>query len=217
MESIFQRIKNNVWPFFLMGLLTGTVINVERVIKSNKLLSKYFEFAGIDSNILSTYLKIILEHIAPITLSLALALIFLFSAFHRLICGKVEAENRFIKFVILPMEKFASSLAIALLGILLGFSVVAIALRSEIGALSLATCFYPIFYLILLHLSVNIMFMRNAPIVNKMPAFIKDRFDGLALLIISFLVLTFHRQLILVVEWISGLISWIIAFILGLF
>lgn len=210
MRKIYQRVKENIWPFFLMGLLTGGLFKVENGIKNNELISKYFEFSNISPNLLETYIKVMREHIAPVTLSLTLALVFFLSALHRLICGKVEAENGFFKFVILPLEKFASILAIALLGILLGFSVIAIASRSEIGTLSLATCFYPVFYLMLLHFSVNAVFVGNAPIVNKMPAFIKDRFDGLALLIISFLVLTFHRQLFLAVELISNLIGWMV-------
>jgi hypothetical protein len=203
------KIKENVVPFIIIGISSGLVFRFEDSIKELDWLTNYLEFAKIPLDLKADYLTSFGEHIAPVTLTYSLIFTYLLAIFHRIIWGEVSAKGTWVtNNVIKPIASFASNLAIAMLGLLIGICIASIGEFWKYSvAFALATI-YPLAYLLLLRLGVGFVYDDRQHKINSMfrdyaPRPIKSRAQGLYMLIIGSIVITFHSYITVLIDFIG--------------
>lgn len=196
-----KRIKANIIPFAMIGLIVGGFIGFANQLKELSWLNGYLRYANITMDFSDLGSSVMFEHLAPNTLVVLLIAIFLFSALRRILFGALEAAPTEQSGIVFALENFASLLAIAWLGIMFGLLVPALAFSGWKAMAGFALLMlYAAIYLI--EVSAATM-LTHLQLISKLPIFthergrwkMKTRLEGIVILAIGFAALTYHKQL----------------------
>jgi len=195
-----KRIKANIVPFWLIGLAAGAVIGASTQLKEISWLNSYLNYANIEIDYSTFGSSVLFEHLAPNTLILLLVLIGMLSALHRILFGVTQSSLRQRRGIIFSLENFASLLAIAWLGIMLGLLVAGLLFAEWRSAAELTLLtIYPALYLAEVSTVTVVM---HGEFIFKRPASshgtgkwnLLTRLEGLIILLGAFALLTFYKQ-----------------------
>ena len=203
------RIKDNIAPFIIIGLLSGVIFRFADVIQASGFIQSYLEFAKINLNLKADYLSAFSEHIAPVTLSYSLIFIYVLATFHRIVWGEVSPRGTWLtKRVINPVALFSSSLAVAMLGLLIGIAIASLGESWRYSLAFLIACAYPVSYMFLLKAGVGFVYDdRHHKVtdffIDNTPRSIKSRAQGVHMLIMATIVITFHSHIFVFIDYIG--------------
>ncbi|RJP78307.1 MAG: hypothetical protein C4522_12955 [Desulfobacteraceae bacterium] len=201
MKIYLKRIQKEILPFILIGLLTKLLFLFQGDLLRWKWMKSYFRYADISLSLKLRSFQLFGEYIAPVTIAYCLIFLYLSAALHRLIIGRTgEGGSFFVNKIILPIEEFASLLSIATLGLLIGISLGSIVNGPEAAVSFLVFGLYPVFFLLLLAIGVGFVVVQNKTVCTgwmqgHLPGFICSRMDGLYLLALFFVTITFHNKI----------------------
>ena len=196
-----KRVKDNITPFLLIGVVMGCFIGAAKKLKEYGWLNNYLEYANISLDYADMGNAVMFEHLAPNTLVILLFLIFLLSALRRIFFGALEAPPKEQKGVIFALENFASLLAIAWLGMMLGIMLPAWWFEDWRTCAKFAfLAIYPVLYLIEV---TCVSMLAYSQFLYKLPIFtherpkwkIQTRLEGFVILCVALVTLTYHKQL----------------------
>ena len=201
MKIYLKRIQKEILPFILIGLLTKLLFLFQSDLLRWKWVKSWFRYADITLSLKLRSFQLFGEFIAPLTIAYCLVFLYILAALHRLIIGRTgEGGSFFENKIILPIEQFASLLSIATLGLLVGISIGSIVNGPKAALSFLVFSLYPIFFLLLLAFGVGYVVVQKKTVCtpwmeSHLPGFIRSRMDGLYLLAIFLLVITFHTKI----------------------
>lgn len=211
MKSEVGTIKIYIFPFIVIGLISGLVIGLNEKINSTHWLAVYLDYANINIDFVKHAEGVVYEHFAPLSLSYLLIILFAACALHRLLLGAVETTHKGIGLsFILPLRNFSLILATAFLGLMLGISLPAGLLEGwQTAARFLVLCIYPVAYLFLIKVLVMFVYHEGAHkksewVDAKWKYNLGTRFEGFVILLLSFFMLTYHKQFIESQDWLAS-------------
>lgn len=195
-----NRIKENILPFFLIGLAAGFVIGTSTKLNEMSWLNIYLNYANISIDYAATSSSVLSEHLAPTTLMILLVSIGVSSAMYRIIFGAMEAAPIKRRGPIFALENFASLLAIAWLGIMLGLLLPAAIYEGWRTAAKFAfLAIYPAIYLFEVSAVTALMYCelkyRRPRFENNLRKWrMQTRLEGLIILAVAIALLTYYKQ-----------------------
>lgn len=209
-----ERIANNIGAFIWIGFIAGICVGTEEWFEKQEFVRCYLDYADLNIDISSFSETVFFEHFAPNTLILLLIAIYILSALHRMVFGSLEREPREKSGTIYSLENFSSLLAIAWLGMMLGISIPAFVFEGVYSFLKfLLLALYPSIYLVEVTLLTSLLYCEG---LHKPPEFLNDkaawkagtRLEGFFILILGFLMLTYHQQYN---EMMNSFSTWVLA------
>jgi hypothetical protein len=122
-----NRILNNIFPFLIIGALSGYISVCKVSLESLIWLQDLQSFMKIDIDWEAISIDMFSEHAAPQSLTVIIVSLTFFSILHKLVYGEVQELNTWFGMkVVLSLENFGSLLAIAMLGLILGVAMSAL-------------------------------------------------------------------------------------------
>ena len=196
LEQLFLIIKNKIWPYFMIGVLFPLFVKIHKFIISNNFMQKYFAFVGIKPNLLKDYNNIFKEHLAEYTLIYGFIMLLIFSSLMRIIFGQIDEKDRIYQYTISPLRNFLLDLSVVLIGLLSGLGLITLFYDYKRSILFFISLLIPFcFCFLILELSsIPIIPPSDKGIFKKIknPS-IRSRVEGISLLILAFMIFTFHK------------------------
>jgi hypothetical protein len=195
-----ERVKENILPFFWIGIIVGIVIEKAEYLSGIDWLNSYLNYANIKIDYQTIGQKIFFEHFAPNTLMFLLVAIFFLSAVHRVFWGALEKEPKERKGIIYALENFGSLLGIAWLGLMLGIMLPALIFEGYSSFFKfLIFSTYPIVFLFEVSICTVFLYWEG---LHKIPEYfdgyskwrLGTRLEGVGILCLAILFLTYHKQ-----------------------
>ncbi|MCE9846294.1 hypothetical protein [Vibrio antiquarius] len=198
-------------PFVFIGFLCGVLIIIDPHLDPNGGVYAYLKYAQIQIDLSEHAHSIINEHMAFISILYLVVILMFISAIHRSVLG-CNVNSWFYLKVIKPMDDFLLSLNGAVLGLLIGVAIVAMfeaiclegSYRHAIGFILF--CFIPYVFSFVVCWSREIVsnrFFIGKYLLGKCG----DMLEGAILLLLAFMLLTFHAQFIEFIHSIPDVIS----------
>ncbi|WP_342057852.1 hypothetical protein [Aeromonas sp. OTU364] len=194
-----DRVMSNIGAFIIIGSLSGFIIGAKSTLESCEWLSSYLKFVNINVDYSDFGGSLLSEHLAPNSLTLILVFSFFLSALHRILFGVIDSRPD-KNGMIYSLVSFGSLLAIAWLGLMIGISFPALIFDGWSIALKyIIISIYPAMFLIEVVFCLKYLYWGG---LNERPEYIEDikkwkmktRFEGVGVLALSILFLTFYGQ-----------------------
>ena len=207
----FQRVKDNILPFVLIGLFVGIFIGKASWFRSFAWINDYLKYSGINTYYPDSGQVLFFKHFGPDTLTFLLIAIFAFSAMNRIVLA-VKQEGRGYWDIVKPLENFGTFLAVAWLGLILGITLPTLIYEGiSRGVTFLVYIVYPLVFLVEVGLCMAFLSSRSLDVIEDYAGrynkrILGVRVEGLVLFCLSVLMLTYqdkHATLI------KSLVTWV--------
>lgn len=208
--KFISELHDKSRAFVLIGLLCGLLIVIDPYLAKDGMVYAYLKYAQIPIDLSEHADAIISEHMAFMSISYMVVILMILSSIHRAFFGCDESSSIYLKFI-RPIEDFLLSLNGALLGLFIGVAAVAIieavffngSFQHALGFIFF--CFIPHAFSFTVHLSRQVVSERFV-IGKYVLGQVGDMLEGLFLLILAILLLTYHVQFIDFYQSIPGAI-----------
>jgi hypothetical protein len=193
-QKQIKRVKANLLPFAIIGLLIGMIIGKASWFRSFGWISDYLKYAEINTRYPDSGQIIFLNHFDAGLLTLLLAAMFVFAGFTRLFLGAKEREHEEGGFT-QALENFGSLLSVAWIGLILGIAIPTLIFQ---GLGSFVRFFlyivYPLLFLIEVSLCTAFLSSNGLDKIQQLGGKFGVRLEGLVLVAMGVLVLTYMNE-----------------------
>ncbi|MCF6450972.1 hypothetical protein L1076_05145 [Vibrio sp. MMG022] len=185
-------------PFLVIGIICGIAIVIDPYLSSDGIVYSYLKYAQITIDLSEQASSITNEHVAVGSISYIVVFLMILSSLHRAIAG-CNNNTTMYRTILHPLADFLLSLNGALLGLFAGFALVATFEAIFLnGSMKYAVafsmfCIIPYLFSFTIYLSRQVVserFIIGKYFLGK----VGDMIEGVLLIIIAILLLTFHTQ-----------------------
>ncbi|WP_252176532.1 hypothetical protein [Endozoicomonas sp. 4G] len=193
-----KRIKENIWPFIIIGIFSGTLISLEKYIINSSIYKLIIKNTDINFDLSKFATSLFEESIAINTLLFFFIITGLSITGHRMLFGVVDRRSLQSGFIH-TIENFSALLSIAMIGLCVGISIPAfISEGKNVGGIFILAAIVPACYLMITAVTVEVLYWKG---VKDLPKFVEDnrkwrwaaRIEGFILFIGLILYLSFYK------------------------
>ncbi len=197
---MFKKFINTVFkptfPFILLGLFTALTEKSNWDIREWPLLKDYLDIIHYNTPTPSFFIMVVKEHLAPNSLGIGGGLLFMLCILHRISFGEKYCDGLHIKFLLQPLLTFLNTIALAMIGIFIGYGLIFSPFADKQSILMFVlSIFAPLFYLFIINIPYQQLVLgkynEKSIFRSKFSPQASARIEGLLLLAITVVILIF--------------------------